>query len=615
MQQAEQAAQGPVVADASAAGGAAEMLRGIGQMAQQDAVDAALPGGFISPGRLGRQATIRDVGRLGRQATIRDVGQMAQAQPPGDPTASQAQAQPPGPPGDLDRLAALADAGDPGAARLLAGRAARGDQGAADVLRELGRLQSMGVLSSQLRGGGGGRGGPRVRETTTAQRRELTPEQEATLGQLGDQAAAGQERALGGLERGMRAQAQGAEDMARQILDADAQLLELRARQAEAEQARQARMERRTRELDDLARSVRTREIDSSRLFGRRNTSARIAAGIGMALAGLGDAIRGGSGGVESVLAIIDRAIDRDIDEQRANLANASRGVEQQRGILADLRRSFGDERGAEAAARSAMIQSTMRQLEALRTQVQSNVQRERIDQMLGQLQQQDAAARQQAILSGAPLTETVVERRSGGGGGGARRPQIDFGAALPESDDISREERAQLAQGISEAEAGLREIDETIAAVQAASEAIGPRTEQRLARYASDPASVLPSVLGTNTNDAAARISNAVSALGRLASAQVRELAGPGAVTDAERETFGALTQMSPETPLPQVMATLRRARRAAQERIVAARRGASTAAVREDEERAPELRSDEALARGETSDALSAAIARGRQ
>jgi hypothetical protein len=471
----------------------------------------------------------------------------------------------------------------------------------------------MGVLSSQLRGGGGGRGGPRVRETTTAQRRELTPEQEATLGQLGDQAAAGQERALGGLERGMRAQAQGAEDMARQILDADAQLLELRARQAEAEQARQARMERRTRDLDDLARSVRTREIDSSRLFGRRNTSARIAAGIGMALAGLGDAIRGGSGGVESVLAIIDRAIDRDIDEQRANLANASRGVEQQRGILADLRRSFGDERGAEAAARSAMIQSTMRQLEALRTQVQSNVQRERIDQMLGQLQQQDAAARQQAILSGAPLTETVIERRAGGGG--ARRPQIDFGAALPESDDISREERAQLAQGISEAEAGLREIDETIAAVQAASEAIGPRAEQRLARYASDPSSLLPSITGTNTNDAAARISNAVSALGRLASAQVRELAGPGAVTDAERETFGALTQMSPETPLPQVMATLRRARRAAQERIVAARRGASTAAVREDEERAPELRSDEALARGETSDALSAAIARGRQ
>jgi len=88
-------------------------------------------------------------------------------------------------------------------------------------------------------------------------------------------------------------------------------------------------------------------KIDPDRFWKNQNTGQRIATGIGLFLGAFG-AI--GNGGQNTAMKVIDDAINRDIDAQKAD---ASKNIQAQTGMMSIMRDKFGDERQAEAATRA----------------------------------------------------------------------------------------------------------------------------------------------------------------------------------------------------------------------------------------------------------------------
>jgi len=102
--------------------------------------------------------------------------------------------------------------------------------------------------------------------------------------------------------------------------------------------------------LQDLTREVNdASNIDPGRLWNDKGTLAKVVGAIGVALGGF---VAARTGGPNTAMEAIDRAIDRDIDAQKARLSAARGKLSEQRGIIGAMREQFGDERTADAAAR-----------------------------------------------------------------------------------------------------------------------------------------------------------------------------------------------------------------------------------------------------------------------
>ncbi len=88
-------------------------------------------------------------------------------------------------------------------------------------------------------------------------------------------------------------------------------------------------------------------KLDSGRWFADSSTGSKIMAGIAVGLGAMGQAYGGGD---NPAVAIIDKAIDRDIAQQKFNIDQHGKVVEGKRTLYTDLVKKFGDERAARAA-------------------------------------------------------------------------------------------------------------------------------------------------------------------------------------------------------------------------------------------------------------------------
>src|SRR5690606_27555968 len=106
------------------------------------------------------------------------------------------------------------------------------------------------------------------------------------------------------------------------------------------------------------------------------------------------------------------------IEAQRANLANAREGIATERGILGDMMATYGDERSAMEASRMAIRENLKGFLEEIQAGSQSEGVRGRAQEMLAQLDLQNAqsAAALEQRAAGTVTIET--QRRTGGGRG-----------------------------------------------------------------------------------------------------------------------------------------------------------------------------------------------------
>jgi hypothetical protein len=153
-------------------------------------------------------------------------------------------------------------------------------------------------------------------------------------------------------------------------------LVESQAREEKIRNEFNTKHAERTAQLDDLSKQLgaqdfTTAQVDSKRLWNNMGTGQKILAGLAVFLGGASASANGGKNGA---LDIINGAIDRDIAEQKQNIANSLESKTKkaqnlrdqsnvQQNMLSDLRQKFGSDVQAESALRSLMIQQTQNKL------------------------------------------------------------------------------------------------------------------------------------------------------------------------------------------------------------------------------------------------------------
>jgi len=127
--------------------------------------------------------------------------------------------------------------------------------------------------------------------------------------------------------------------------------------------------------------------------FVNGTTSQKLAAGIAVALGGIGGALTGKGGNVG--LDMINKVIDRDIDAQKFNierdLMRKRAGMEVSQNLLQDLHQQFGDKMHAETALRAIMLEKAKNQLDAIAGRYQAPEIKAKAQQLSAQLSAEQA--------------------------------------------------------------------------------------------------------------------------------------------------------------------------------------------------------------------------------
>jgi hypothetical protein len=159
--------------------------------------------------------------------------------------------------------------------------------------------------------------------------------------------------------------------------DANAQQANLEALQ-KAQVLHQQEYDKTKAEMDTLYKKASTEQIDPNRYWGKARTGNQVLSGISLLLGGLG----AGNTGQNAALPVIQKAIDRDIEAQKANMGNTHN-------LLSQNLARLGDSRAAELQTRmqyNAITQAMMAKAAAKSGSAQAAAS---IGMQKGQLQQQ----------------------------------------------------------------------------------------------------------------------------------------------------------------------------------------------------------------------------------
>jgi hypothetical protein len=427
--------------------------------------------------------TSQSIEELQRQAMAQAMspGGIQQPARPVAPTPAQAaeQALQPASPMQGERI-------DPGE---LVGLAPRGSQVAAQGGGMLdspeSRLQFVDALTGgALSGGrGGGGGGPRVTTTQTARQTVSNPT-EAQAEALG---AAGAE--LDGLEgeqaalmrdQGQR-EAEQYSAQAREIADTAERMRQIEADQAEQQQRQRQAIDRYTRAADDAVRRIESQEIDRSQVWGSNAAANRA---VGALSVGVGALIQGLTGGANSALAIIDRAIETDLQEQTQNLGRATAAASDRMQLIGVAEQASRDQDGQFAVLRESKLAQLETYLRGIDMSARGPQAIAAQEQMLNELAQRRAAARQAAISAGVEQITIEQETRRRTGGGGAGRPRV----SIPQAIALAEFANGPAGEGAPAAAVNIPGLRVTNADAAAATTA-DPTTRRRLQEMASTAA------------------------------------------------------------------------------------------------------------------------------
>jgi len=199
--------------------------------------------------------------------------------------------------------------------------------------------------------------------------------------------------------------------------------------------------------------------INPNAIWENSSTGAKIGAGIGVALGALGAALTGGQ---NQALAIIDKAIERDIESQKLNIDKSRGALGVQSGLVGQLREQFNDKRMADAAAYKIAYDEAENRLKQIVANSENPALQGRAQQLMGQIQQKRGVYEVQF----AQQARSMAALSSLGAGG-----QIDAGSlnALPKEmqDKVVRLGDNRYALAINESAA--REMQSTLPAMEQA--------------------------------------------------------------------------------------------------------------------------------------------------
>lgn len=112
---------------------------------------------------------------------------------------------------------------------------------------------------------------------------------------------------------------------------------------------RQMKLDEQQKKVDMATAEYMQGKVDPDRFWANKSTGQRIGMAVSLFLSG----INGSQAGAQ----ILNNAIDRDLDAQKADLAKLKSNVDISRNLLGDMMDRFGDERQAMAAAKLTQIQ------------------------------------------------------------------------------------------------------------------------------------------------------------------------------------------------------------------------------------------------------------------
>ncbi|MEZ0208559.1 MAG: hypothetical protein ACAH17_00075 [Candidatus Paceibacterota bacterium] len=146
-----------------------------------------------------------------------------------------------------------------------------------------------------------------------------------------------------------------------------------------------------------------TAKIDKDRLWSNMGTGQKILAGIALMLGG---ATGGATGKSNMAMDVINKAIDRDIEEQKANIQTdveskkmKSQNLRDQAGLqqnmLSNLRAKFGNDLQAESALRILMAQQTQNKFAQIAAGTNSKVVKENANIAIAQFEREKQVAAQ----------------------------------------------------------------------------------------------------------------------------------------------------------------------------------------------------------------------------
>jgi hypothetical protein len=180
-------------------------------------------------------------------------------------------------------------------------------------------------------------------------------------------------------------------------------------------------------QYDAAARDLERQTIDPDRAFGDSKTARTINRSLSMIALGLAAAF-GQRGSVEAVAEQINKAIDRDIEIQKAAIDNKRASLAAKTGAFSLLRAKLGDDAAAEALARSQMLGQTERRLERIRSQLKTDQQRAAVGQVLDAMRRQ----REQAVMGLRLQAQQQAAARAASANWAAQQPRADVRPATP---------------------------------------------------------------------------------------------------------------------------------------------------------------------------------------
>lgn len=160
--------------------------------------------------------------------------------------------------------------------------------------------------------------------------------------------------------------------------------------------SQQKRLEAEQQKMEQALAAFSNHKIDSGRMFSQMDTGGKVMTGIALALGALGGAY---NGGINRASAVIENAIKRDIDIQKAE-ADKLRGVYTgRRNLFKDMQTIFDNEDQAAAAAEAAAYRNAKLRLSEQAAKLKGDMAKVNAEKLYAELDQKELAAQQRFMI------------------------------------------------------------------------------------------------------------------------------------------------------------------------------------------------------------------------
>ncbi len=294
------------------------------------------------------------------------------------------------------------------------------------------------------------------------------------------------------------------------------------------------------RAMDDITKQLQGQDftapkIDAGRFWNSRTTGDKVLAGLAIALGAWGQGLTGAKSNV--ALDMINQAIDRDVDEQKQNVATEMQGKQQkaqnlrdqissQNTVMDNLRQKFGNDLSAETAFRLLATQQTQAKLNALTSKFNAQVAPEQAKVLNAQLDMQKQQLTQQ--LKAQQAQQYMMQSALSGKNGAVSELQM-AAAGVPK-----------------EVIAQVKEVRERSMPADSGWQGMA-NTKENAQKFAEKTLEVTPAIASIDRINAITKDFNKITDLEKraqlttevavLVGALRLPITGPGILTDSERE------------------------------------------------------------------------------